>query len=444
MVGTKNIHIKNGARLTLAWLVFVFAIIVPFGNAAKAACCKCCSCSRSTAPVDDITWIAIDWIVLNTFFKVTQETNHYAFFDYIFWQLYLLPSMMEMAEQLSAVGMQQMMMVGTLLDAQEQLQAQRLLEQYQAKIHKDYHPSEGICEFGSRVLGIAASERRGELDSLVLSQRSVDRVLGNANTSGSGGIHSDMNSRVMKFREKYCDKKDNNAALSGFCVTSSTSGARERYNKDVNYTKTVMYPWTIEADFGDTALTQAEDEVISLSNNLYSTSTFERVSPTAIGNDAKDNISGLQEAYLGMRSVAAKQSVAENSFNALMAMKQEGTDGGKLSMQLFLFDALGINPIFVPELLTDNPSYNARMELLTKKIYQNPNFYTNLYDKPANVTRKAAAIEAIGMIQKFDMLKSYLRTEASLSIILEISILELQREVEEVILSMDSGTNKEL
>ena len=79
------------------------------------------------------------------------------------------------------------------------------------------------------------------------------------------------------------------------------------------------------------------------------------------------------------------------------------------------------------------------MEILTKKAYQDPRFYTNLYDKPANVERKGAAIQAIGLIQKFDMLKSYLRTEASLSILLELAVEELQDEIEDAIDSVDTG-----
>ena len=70
------------------------------------------------------------------------------------------------------------------------------------------------------------------------------------------------------------------------------------------------------------------------------------------------------------------------------------------------------------------------MEILTKKIYQNPDFYTNLYDKPANVERKGVALQAIGLMQKFDLFKSNLRSEASLSVLLELAVIDLQKEVE--------------
>ena len=91
---------------------------------------------------------------------------------------------------------------------------------------------------------------------------------------------------------------------------------------------------------------------------------------------------------------------------------------------------MGVPAADAVNLMGTNPSYYAQMEMLTKKIYQNPNFYTNLYDKPANVARKNAAMHAIGLMQKFDLFNSYLRTEASLSVILELAVVELQREVE--------------
>jgi hypothetical protein len=41
------------------------------------------------------------------------------------------------------------------------------------------------------------------------------------------------------------------------------------------------------------------------------------------------------------------------------------------------------------------------------------------------------AMQAIGLMQKFDLFKSYLRTEASLSVLLETSIQDLQDKVQD-------------
>ena len=138
----------------------------------------------------------------------------------------------------------------------------------------------------------------------------------------------------------------------------------------------------------------------------------------------------------------AKLSVAKNSFNAITSMKAAGTSGSR-DFMVGLLNDLGINGTSggadnIEELLgpaptggsTLGPSYHAQMEVLTKKIYQNPDFYTNLYDKPANVERKKVAMQAIGLMQKFDLYKSYLRYEASLSLLLELAVTDLQEQIE--------------
>ena len=54
-----------------------------------------------------------------------------------------------MANQLTAVMTQQVFAIGKLFDAKHQLETQRLLQQKYARAHKDYHPSEQMCEIGT-------------------------------------------------------------------------------------------------------------------------------------------------------------------------------------------------------------------------------------------------------------------------------------------------------
>jgi hypothetical protein len=83
---------------------------------------------------------------------------------------------------------------------------------------------------------------------------------------------------------------------------------------------------------------------------------------------------------------------------------------------------LGVSSAEARTILGEYPSYHAVMELLTKKIYQDPNFYTNLYDKPANVDRIGASMRAIGVMQDMDMFRSRLRNEMFLSQVLELEV----------------------
>ena len=358
--------------------------------------------------------------------------------DWEFWQENLLPAMMAMAEQLAAVAMQQMTILGAFFDAQEQLETQRLFQQLMARAHKDYHPSIEMCEFGTRIKSLAATERKGELGTYTLSQRSLDRNLGNANGSGYGGPRSDIKTRIDQYLSTFCDRRDNNDSLDSICTTGAGVAQRERYNKDIDFPRTVAHPWTITVDLTNAgAATPQEEEVFALASNLYAFDTYFRPTAKTLENNPARPVTGAQQAYLDMRSRVAQLSVAEASYNALIGMKAEGTGGSRTFMEAFL-QQLGVPAADATALLGNNPSYDAQMEILTKKAYQDPRFYTNLYDKPANVERKGAAIQAIGLIQKFDLFKSYLRTEASLSILLELAVEDLQKEIEDAIDSIDT------
>ncbi len=426
----------------LTILLVIFLCTAPFTvkRAEAVICCvSCCSCLTDVLLPDDITMWIENWININLHIFIQLTLHRIFFFDWEFWQQNLLPAMMAMAEQLSAVAMQQMTIIGTFLDAQEQLETQRLFQQLMARAHKDYHPSIEMCEVGTRIKSLASSERMGELATLILSQRAQDRAFGNANVAAFGGDRTDMVNRVEQFRSVFCDRRDNNDSLDLLCTSPTTAAGRERYNKDIDFPRTIMHPFTVTANFTNAGpATPQEEEIVALASNLYGYETFFRPDPQALANDPARQVTGAQQAYIDMRARVAQMSVAENSFNAIVGMKVEGTAGSRTFMEAFL-QQLGVPAAEATALLGNNPSYEAQMEILTKKAYQDPRFYTNLYDKPANVERKGAAMQAIGLIQKFDMLKSYLRTEASLSILLELAVDELQSEIEDAIDTVDTS-----
>ena len=409
-----------------------------------------------------------------------EFSAHRVWWISIFWEDNLLPALMLMADQLTAIAVKQTEVVGGFLDAKHQMETQQVLQEITARAHKDYQPSAGMCEIGSSMKSLAASERQGEVNTVVLSQRSMDRALGNANTSAAAGSLEDTTSRLKQFREVYCNPFDNNNGMDYMCehdqdanLSNSTVGNAApsgiggvdnlRFNKDVDFARTLAFPWTLDVNFTDGSGEETADEqdVFALAANLYS----RQVMPRPKGGDLQNEgttLSPLQQAYMDARSVLAKRSVAENSYNALVGMKSAGTAGSRDFLEALLLelgvedtstdvkvhmgDSSGSPPTYPSQdisqldaLLGENPSYYAQMEVLTKKIYQNPDFYTNLYDKPANVERKGVALQAIGLMQKFDTLKSNLRTEATQSVLLELAIIEVQQEIEEAMRRQSLG-----
>ena len=428
-------------------LILIFLLLVPSGANAHSFCENLLR--RTETREANTTRDAV-----NDF--TTAEFNaHQQWYIAILWEDNILPALMLMANQLTAVGMQQVQIIGSFMDAKHQMETQRVLQTIRAQAHKDYHPSTGMCQFGTTVKSLAASERKAELNAHVMSQRSQDRQLGNTNTAAANGPDADIQNRLAQYRETYCDPNDNNAQLRTLCTHSGGTGAtdEERKNKDIDYARTVEYPWTLNIDFTDTTLKEDEEDILALASNLYAHDVFDRmdstklVAPLATGGAATPTQGGNPDflsargAYLDMRALVAKRSVAENSFNAITSMKSAGTAGSREFLEAIL-EELGLDPTNGPpsDILhmlgmdDDNsteigPSYHAQMEVLTKKIYQNPDFYTNLYDKPANVERKRVAMQAIGLMQKFDLFKSYLRAEANMSILLELAVEDLQEVV---------------
>lgn len=352
-----------------------------------------------------------------------------------------------MAEQVTVTAAYQVFAIGTLLDAKQELEVQRIFQKKVAEAQRDYQPSVGVCTVGTTVRSLAAAERRAETTTFVLSQRAIDRQIGNMNTAGAGGGESDKNSRIEQFRRRYCDERDHNGANMNVCRTGN-GGRQATLNKDIDYNRTVDRHRTMNIDFTDDTLTDDEEDVMALASNLYSHALFKRI-PESDYNDTTLNTRGeRQRELIEQRQIIAKRSVAENSYNTIVGLKSLGspptdddTIGSSADTSRYLriiLQQLGMSDDEIHLFLgrpdaaePDNqPSYFAQMEVVTKKVFQQPTFYADLYDKPANVDRKKVALQAISLMQDFDTWQSYLRTEALLSVLLETEIEKYQGSVE--------------
>jgi hypothetical protein len=360
-----------------------------------------------------------------------------------FWLDKLLPSLMLMAEQLSVVGMHQVQIIGTFLDAKHQLETQRVIQQMTAQAHKDYHPSEGMCTFGTTVQSLAPSQRKSELAQITFASRMMQRQTMSGDTLGKEGENSDIRSRLVNFIAKYCNKADNGNGLTELCQSSTAEPARQ--NIDIDFTRNIETKLTLEADFTpNSALSKNEEDIFALSANLYSHNIAPRIAPELLAGRAANGGEprvrlGAAERYLDLRSVYAKRSVAQNSFAAIVGMRAEGTPESAPYTKALMRELGVSDPADIDKLLGKNPSYFAQMEVLTKKLYQNPAFYTELYDKPVNVDRKGAAIQAISLMQDRDIYNSLLRSEAVLSVLLETMLIKEQQAVSNAISGLASG-----
>lgn len=408
----------------------------------RPCCVACCSsCASEAVRISDaernITKQYItDQFIYQRQWLVTQVFNNH-----------LLPALMLFTEQMTAMAMNQVTDIGMLLDAKHQLETQRLFQTMSAEAHKSYQPSEGMCTFGTVSRSLAASDRNNDLSAAVFSARMIQRELLSGDNLAGGGRSSDILSRAKQFQELYCNPKDNGNGLSKFCPNPSAD--KTRYNKDINYTSLIDSPLTLSLDFtaqGNAAhqsnkhppknASSDEEDVIALASNLYAHTLPPGVAPSFLTDDqGLFKVSGLTQ-YMNIRALTAKRSVARNSFAAITAMKSEG----ETQVQPYLYAIMkefGLSNQEITDYLGTRPSYNAQMEILTKKLYQNPTFYTELYDKPTNVARKTVSMQAIELMQRRDIYRSTLRSEAILSTMLETALSDPQEAVSNEILRLD-------
>ncbi len=349
----------------------------------------------------------------------------------------ILAALKIMTTQLTSVGMMQVEAIGGFFDAKHQLETQRLFQQLTARAHKDYSPNEELCEIGTISRSLAASSRNKELTKTVFSKRATDRHLLANDTTAIEGTFSDKRTRLRQFIKKYCDKGDNMGNLNLLCMKSENK--RKLFNKDINFTATIDTPLTLDLDFseeGKSETTDDEEALFALTSNLFAHELApDKKQNNFLTNQGKPNMVGAAGAYLDLRALTAKRSVAANSLASIIAEKAKGDKEAQPFIYSFIREMTKgkdteLAPAEIEKLLGDKPSYYAQMEVLTKKLYQNPNFYSDLYDKPANVLRKDVAIQAATLMQKRDLYHSYLRSEMLLAVMLETALTDEQDRID--------------
>lgn len=418
------------------------------GTSTCPTCTPCCRCAPHRASCGTECACTDAKQLEVTVEHITDEfIKHREWLITVLWNGHVLPGMMLMAEQLTTMAMHQMLALGMILDAKHQQETQRLFQTLHAEAHKDYSVSEGMCEFGTSFRSMAASDRNAEFSQSVIASRGLQRQLLSGDTLAGNGPDFDLQSRMEQFRNVYCNPKDLQN-ISRICKSTD----KTRWSKDIDFTNTVSNRETLQIDFtpdGDRnhsprGASFEEEDILALGANLYGSNLVPIIPANMLidntGQNKALNAMAITD-YMELRSLAAKRSVAQNSFAAIAGMKAQGpkADGKDVSEVQPYLKALLVN-MGIPEqdvqnMLGDRPSYYAQMEILTRKLYQNPVFYADLYDKPANIDRKDAAMRAIGSIQQRDMFRSWLRAEAVTSVWLEV---ELQDHEDSVRRAVDS------
>jgi hypothetical protein len=344
-----------------------------------------------------------------------------------FFTVDVLPGLRMMTEQLVSNGMNQMLALGAIMDAKVQMDTQRLLQRRTADAHKDYQTDNDMCVYGTAASHMTSSDLRGRLTAHVLAKRSLDRQLGNLDSSAADGPDQDAMARLQVVRNLYCNPNDNMQQVSDICYPG---GALARRNRDIDYAR-VMENNTLDLNFSDTAVSNDEADIFALSNYLYAQHPFSR-----IPHPAMRTIEG-QTVWMDSRAVIAKHSVAENSFDNIVGMRSTSPDDMTATAQYLgvVFQRMGVSQQDGQRIVggmdkdsnaINKPSYYSMLQIMSQAIYQTPSFYANLYDTPTNVRRKEVAMQASRLMVDRDSYVSELREEAVLDELLEAEVVKGQ------------------
>lgn len=398
MVESLNLGINKVSKIVLVMSFFVCLTTTK----AYATCSNCTAYQRALENEFDVheRWMTGEW-----------------------WRQYVEPGLMQLTDEFRNALLFEVAAIGAFFDAQNELASLRALQELSSTTVKNYAVSKTICEFGTLSRSLASSQERGRANMLVLSERSQNRQLGQFNMAAAEGAQKDRSFRLAQFREDYCDPADFGTGMSSLCSGNATD---ERQNIDINFTRAIDTKRTLNIDFTNTDDTDDEHDVMALANNLYAHKLFDRINVDSLNSDEATD---TQSAYLDQRSIVAKRSVAENTFNELVGEKTAGATGSRdYLIQVLL--SLGLVQEDAEAYVGDNPSYDAQMEVLTKKLYQDPAFYANLMDSPANVNRQYAALQSFGLMQKRDIFETIMRSELLLSMVLEMEISKYQDDIQ--------------
>ncbi len=409
----------QGLLLLVAAVLAIFAAVRPL--TAHAACGSCLCEQWDTVVTRGVIWQQ-HYLTREHINK--EFTKHQLYLVDDFYKKFVDPALKMMTEQLVVNGMNQMMALGAIMDAQSHAQALRLFTQHAAEAHNDYRPSTDMCVWGTAAMHMTGASTRTGLTAQVLTRRSINRQLGTINYAGQED-DTDALARIERVRILYCNPNDNLGQMQYIC---GAGGPINRRNRDVDFSR-VMGAMTLNADFSTAAATPDEEDLFALSNYLYVNHPFTKINRETMGTI------GGKETWMDVRAVTAKHLLAENSFNNIMSLKSASpaASGATAGYLAAVFTRMGVAAGDAATLIGANPSYYAMLQILSQSIYQTPSFYANLYDTPVNVRRKDAAMQAINLMVGRDTYISELREEALLSQILEMEVVKSEETLAGVI-----------
>ncbi len=396
------------------YILMGFAVAMVTSGAVQAAC----NCDPTTMALHLRTQQNVKQFIDNEYRK------HKQFLEQKFWNEKLEPALQEYTQQEVMSTQERTKALAAEADAAAANKIAVAVGEKQAENALTYQPNPQVCGVASGVRNLALASAVGQEVVTETTTASVDRRLAIDVPEGKSPQEADIDARRETLTDRFCDPDAWGGAMRGVCKQ-----AGDLKNRDITYRDTVDAPWTLDIRPDYTSKDKDEwtnDEVAvdAMRTNLFGHELYPR--PTAAEFKNRD----VQIGYMNQRALEAKRNVAQYSFDTLVGQKAAGSEAAKQWLEASL-SKLGLQMDDETRAkIKDKPSYYAIMEVLTKRMYQDPNFYNNLIQPGPQVAQTQASLQAVGLMQMRDVYESMLRSELILSLIVEMELGEQQEVVQ--------------
>ncbi len=333
-----------------------------------------------------------------------------------YWEKTVQPGLKAVEYNIKQGIIRQTTALGSFLQAQENNRSISSLQAGSAAAARNYLPSETLCRFGTLSQSLAADDIASRTVQSLSANASMQRELGTRGSAAQAGAAGDLSSRMEEVIKETCGSEP---GLTLMCGTNpqrrfASVPRDQRVNSDINFARTVGSSATLDTSVPGEDPTPADQSLNLLGYNLYGHKQMSgRPTSGQMKNPKGENV------YRQIRSVAGARGVAQNSYAAITGMKSKGSGKGKEYFQA-LMKQLGIGTGGLAYAVDDQPSYSAQMEVLTKKLYQDPSFYINLMEGRTNIGRQSGAMAGIEVMQDRDIYNSMRRSEMLLALLVQL------------------------
>jgi len=304
------------------------------------------------------------------------------------WNTEFLPALRQITGQLNAARVDQSRQIGSLIDAQSVNRVAHLEQELQLHSQKNKLPSEMVCVAGSYSAALSQTMRLSNALTRGFKMDLMARAEGSDGSSSELGVAEDQRLRWERYCTEFHDPLNNNGlGLAANCILYPLSpGAIPNGDIDI---EGFLLKDTINMSNPDEYATS-----VAILQNLVQPIIRQRIPDNTI------NTPTGQEAIIGMQHLESVSNVPAHTVAEILSRRA----GIPILFGLPpLLRDIRIKAGVDPAKVSNNPSYNEIMLVMTKERFLNPEYFVRIHDDPGTIKQEQASVNAYITLQMQDI-----------------------------------------